>query len=157
MKPLLWLFAAVVMLVACNNESTSTTDEPGDNGQMESTDIKNPNNMNGSNEVEGYPEMTFVTDHHDFGTIQQGQVVKYDFEFTNTGEANLIVTNAASTCGCTIPDYPRQPVKPGEKGVISVEFDSRGKSNKVTKTVTIVSNTNPNMNYVTIEAFIEPQ
>lgn len=155
MKSILWLFAAMVMLAACNNESTSDTEETADNGELQSTDIKNPNTMNGNDAVEGYPELTFVKDHHDFGHIQQGQVVKYEFEFTNTGDADLIITNATSTCGCTVPEYPKEPIKPGESGVIPVEFDSRGKENKVSKTVTLVANTNPNMNYLTIETFIE--
>lgn len=156
MKSLLWLLVSVVMLTACNNSEENTTDNNTDtNGQLEAEDIKNPNNVNGSDEVDGYPVMTFDKDHHDFGHIEQGQVVKYEFDFTNTGDADLIITNATSTCGCTVPEYPKTPIKPGETGKIPVEFNSSGKSNKVTKTVTLVANTNPNTNYLTIEAFIE--
>ncbi|QQL50775.1 DUF1573 domain-containing protein [Mucilaginibacter ginkgonis] len=80
---------------------------------------------------------------HDFGKIKTGDIVKYDFKFTNTGKSPLIITNATATCGCTKPTYPSAPVAPGQKGVIHVEFNSAGKMGLQDKQVTVTANTNP--------------
>ena len=89
-----------------------------------------------------YPEMTFVEKEFDFGDIKQGDKVDHTFNFKNTGEADLIITNAQASCGCTIPDYPKDiPIKPGESGKIKVTFNSAGKSGPTAKTITISCNT----------------
>ncbi|WP_343535504.1 DUF1573 domain-containing protein [Pedobacter sp.] len=80
---------------------------------------------------------------YEFGEITQGEKVSYEFKFKNTGKTPLIITNASATCGCTVPEYPSEPVKPGEQGVIKVVFDSTGKLGLQDKVVTITSNANP--------------
>ena len=90
---------------------------------------------------EGAPALTFDRANHDFGTITQGDVVETTFKFKNTGKSELIITNATSTCGCTIPEWPKQPIPVGAEGEIKVKFSSAGKMNKVTKTVTLTTNT----------------
>lgn len=77
---------------------------------------------------------------HDFGKIVQNKPVTYVFEFTNTGDSPLVITNAQGSCGCTVPSYPKEPIGPGEKGEIKVSFNaaSMGVFNK---TVTITANT----------------
>lgn len=79
----------------------------------------------------------------EFGDIKQGEKVSYEFKFKNVGKTPLIITNASATCGCTVPEYPSAPVKPGEEGVIKVVFDSAGKLGLQDKVVTITSNANP--------------
>jgi hypothetical protein len=81
--------------------------------------------------------MTFAEEKHDFGKITQGEKVSYSFTFKNTGNSDLIVSNASASCGCTIPNYPKVPVKPGEESKIDVVFNSDGKSGLVEKTVTL--------------------
>lgn len=147
MKPILVCILATVLLTAC--------DKGQDNGQSISPkDIKNPNTLSEDSDSL-YPEMTFNEKHHNFGTLKQGEVVTHDFKFTNTGKASLIIGNAESGCGCTIPEIPKEPIAPGEKGKIKVQFDSEGRSNKVKKTVTITANTSPNLTNLTIEAFVQ--
>ncbi|MFN0292135.1 DUF1573 domain-containing protein [Pedobacter helvus] len=80
---------------------------------------------------------------YEFGEIKQGEKVSYEFKFKNVGKTPLIITNATATCGCTVPEYPSAPVKPGEEGVIKVVFDSAGKMGLQDKVVTITSNANP--------------
>ncbi|HEY0176991.1 MAG TPA: DUF1573 domain-containing protein [Pedobacter sp.] len=80
---------------------------------------------------------------YNFGKITQGEQVHYDFKFKNTGKSPLIVTNVSATCGCTVPEKPKGPVKPGEDGVIKVVFSSAGKMGMQDKIVTITSNANP--------------
>ena len=102
-----------------------------------------------------YPEMTFDHEEHDFGTIKQGDNVSYDFKFKNTGEADLTITSARGSCGCTVPEYPKTPIKVGESGTIKVSFDSKGKRGETSKTVTIMCNTKEGNKLLTIKANIE--
>jgi hypothetical protein len=102
-----------------------------------------------------YPTMTFQKEEYDFETIKQGDKVSTDFQFKNTGEADLIITSARGSCGCTVPDYPKTPIKPGETGNIKVSFDSKGKQGKTSKTVTILCNTQEGNKILKINANIE--
>ena len=88
-----------------------------------------------------YPKMTFAKEEHDFGTIKETETVTHSFKFTNTGEADLIITSAKGSCGCTVPDYPKDPIKPGATGNIKVSFNPSGKKGQQHKTVTILTNT----------------
>lgn len=94
------------------------------------------------------PVMTFEKESYDFGKIKQGEKVLYDFKFKNTGRTPLIVSNATATCGCTIPEPPKDPIKPGGEGVIKVVFNSANKRGMQDKVVTITSNGNPGTNEV---------
>jgi hypothetical protein len=86
------------------------------------------------------PILTFEKNTHDFGDIYQGDQVAQVFKFTNTGNEPLIITNIQVTCGCTAPEWPRQPIPPGGKGEIKIGFNSAGKMGRQNKTVTVVSN-----------------
>jgi hypothetical protein len=86
------------------------------------------------------PVITLEKNNHDFGTIAQGDVVEQVFKFTNTGNQPLIITDVKTSCGCTQPVWPRNPIMPGDKGEIKVGFNSAGKSNKQTKVLPIISN-----------------
>ncbi|ADR21902.1 hypothetical protein MATR_04650 [Marivirga tractuosa] len=104
------------------------------------------------------PSMEFEEKTHDFGTITEGEVVTKVFKFKNTGEAPLIISNATSSCGCTVPSYPKdKPIAPGEEGEIEVKYNSRGKKNQDNKVVRITANTWPATNNITIKAFVEPK
>jgi len=103
------------------------------------------------------PKITFSESEHDFGDINEGDVVTYTFDFTNTGNGDLLITDAHAQCSCTVPEWPKDIIKPGDKGDIKVKFDSNGKSGIVTKVVTIVSNANPNTTKVQIKANIKEQ
>lgn len=86
-----------------------------------------------------------------FGSVQEGTVVKHDFTFTNTGGVPLLITNARSTCGCTVPSYPEEPIAPGDKGVISVSFDTKNKYGRQRKPVSIIANTYPSSTVVYVD------
>lgn len=90
------------------------------------------------------PVFKFESEEHDFGIIEEGTVVTHEFVFTNSGKAPLVITNAQGSCGCTVPEYPRDPVMPGQKGVIKVSFDSSNRAGRQDKTVTLTANTIPN-------------
>ena len=100
-------------------------------------------------------EITFTTMEYDFGTIKDQKVVNHTFEFKNTGKNDLLITNAQGSCGCTVPEYPKEPIKPGESGAIKVSFNPTGKKGVQQKTVTIFANTNDGAEILTIKAIIE--
>ncbi|MCU0396999.1 MAG: DUF1573 domain-containing protein [Cyclobacteriaceae bacterium] len=86
------------------------------------------------------PVLTFEKNTHDFGDIFQGDKVEQVFKFTNTGNEPLIISNIQVTCGCTAPEWPRNPIPPGGKGEIKIAFNSAGKMGRQNKTVTVISN-----------------
>lgn len=103
------------------------------------------------------PVMTFDKQEHDFGTIEQGAPQETVFTFTNTGSAPLIITDAKSTCGCTVPQFPKNvPIAPGETGELVVKFNGSGQ-NQVTKTVTVTANTEKGSEMLRIKAFVNPK
>lgn len=92
-------------------------------------------------EVPSGPVLNWDKTTHDFGDIVQGDKVEHTYQFTNTGNEPLIITNVTTQCGCTTPKgWPRDPVPPGGKGEIIAAFNSAGKFGKQHKVVTIVSN-----------------
>ena len=98
------------------------------------------------------PSFGFEQVDHDFGTINDGDIVEKIFKFTNTGDAPLIISNATATCGCTVPKWPKEPIAVGESGEIQVRFNSRNKVGIQNKTITITANTFPSVNKLRIKA-----
>lgn len=85
--------------------------------------------------------MEFAEKEYDFGVITEGQKVQKDFKFINSSNTDLVISNVQGSCGCTIGEYPKDPVKPNEEGIIKVKFNSEGKFGKQEKSVTISANT----------------
>ena len=94
--------------------------------------------------------MTFERDKWDFGEIIQGEIVEYSFKFTNTGKSPLVITSAKGSCGCTVPEWPKEPIAPGQADYLKVTYDSNGRKDNFDKTVTITANTVPNTNQLFI-------
>lgn len=86
------------------------------------------------------PEIRFEKEVHDFGKIISGERVSYHFRFTNSGDSPLIITSTRSGCGCTVGDYPKEPVLPGQSGRITVVFNSAGRSGFQSETVRVLTN-----------------
>jgi len=80
---------------------------------------------------------------YDFGKVTDGEKVVYSYRFLNTGKRPLIISSATASCGCTVPEKPEEPVKPGETGFLKVVFNSKGRIGKVHKEITVVSNAYP--------------
>jgi hypothetical protein len=111
------------------------------------------NNSNGGSTTTGNaadaPVMKFEKETHDFGKMAVGDKVSYDFKFTNAGKSPLIITDGYASCGCTKPEWPKTPIKPGESGVIHVTFNSAGKTPGLQdKLITLTANTIPAQNNV---------
>lgn len=97
-------------------------------------------------------EITFAENSFDFGTLQEGEKVEHIFKFTNTSDKPLTISNARGSCGCTVPEWPREPIAPGAEGEIKVKFDSKGKKGQQNKNVTITANTIPANTMLTISS-----
>ena len=143
------LLVSSITIYSCGNHQ----DDKNANGEvMVSPDIvNNPETANGEilNKRET-PKFDFADITHDFGTIKSGESVTYEFKFKNSGDKDLIISQAKGSCGCTQPEYPKDPVPPGEEGVIKVTFNSTGISGQISKNVTLIANTSPSTKVLTI-------
>ncbi|MBT8219234.1 MAG: DUF1573 domain-containing protein [Bacteroidia bacterium] len=99
--------------------------------------------------------MAFEETEFDFGTVEMGDKVEHIYSFTNTGDEPLVISNATGSCGCTVPQWPKEPIAPGATGEILVSFDTKNKPNNQTKRVTITANTEPAQSFLTIKGFVE--
>ncbi len=126
----------------------------GGNGEQEtlSTDIiDNPTTANGNVDKDKLPHFEFVEEVKEFGQITQGEVISTSFRFRNVGQSDLIISSAQGSCGCTVPEWPKEPIKPGAEGVVDVTFDSNGKNGMQNKTITLVANTIPNTKVIALK------
>jgi Protein of unknown function (DUF1573) len=93
----------------------------------------------------------------DFGKLVEGDTVQRSFKFSNAGEFPLIINNVSTSCGCTVPQWPRDPIAPGETSSIVVKFNSRGKMGPQAKAVSIYANTSPAVTEITFKAEVTPK
>lgn len=149
MKQLILLLVSLA-LVSCNSssdEKTITTDL-----------VNSPLTANSNAEKVLTPNIEMLETSYNFGEIQQGESVTHDFILKNTGDADLLISAAKGSCGCTVPQWPKTPIAKGEEATIKVTFNSAGRSGKQNKTVTLVTNAIPNTKVLTINGnVIVPQ
>ncbi len=88
----------------------------------------------------GKAVIVFKEYEHNFGEVEEGQKIAYIFNFENRGTGNLVIQNAITSCGCTVPKYDRKPISPGKSGKLEVVFDTSGRNGPQTKTITVKSN-----------------
>ena len=136
------LFLSVVC-VACNNNAASKIDvtKQAKPTRVSLDQVDTPTNA----------KMDFESTEWDFGEIYQGDAVEYAFKFVNSGTYLLIITNAKGSCGCTVPEWPREPVAPGGTGVINVKYNSKGKKGKQNKRVTLTTNMVPSQQVLIVK------
>ncbi len=138
------LFLLTLTFISCGNQGGSDGYLPGDI-------VNNPNTA-GTKQASDMPVIEFEKDVHDFGRVIQGEKVAYGFKFKNTGSSDLIISKVSSSCGCTVPDFPKVPIKPGESRKIDVKFDSQNRPGFQNKSVTIISNAQPSIQVLRIKA-----
>ncbi len=114
-----------------------------------SCDIRNTKNkgdVQASNSTQTFTDSTtvqMIDSVYNFGRVTDGEKVEYSYRFKNTGKKPLIISSAVASCGCTVPEKPEEPIKPGETGFLKVVFNSAGRVGPVHKDVTVTSNAYP--------------
>ncbi len=135
-----YLILSLLALGAC--QGTAKKDD-NEKGKLSTEIVNNPHTVAGIDTVSAAmkPTMDFKDTLHQFGTIHQSEVVTHEFTFTNNGKTPLLISSASASCGCTVPEYPHDPVQPGKSAIMKVTFNSSGKSGHQEKSVTIHTNT----------------
>jgi len=151
----------VAMLASCQNSDNSVRDD----ARAAVENAVQPANQSAvqpaaqTAEVPTGPTttMTFKETEFDFGTITEGEKVSHTYLFTNTGSEPLILSNAKGSCGCTVPQWPREPIAPGETAEVTVEFNSANKRGKKNQKVTITANTTPPQTFIYLKGEVMPK
>ncbi len=148
MRKIIPLFMLFLLLIACKDEKATIGNAEKSVDEIKAADkissiVRNPVTAGGSEDTVNVAKIEFEESFYNFGTIMENEKAKHSFIFKNTGKVNLLITAAKSTCGCTVPDWPKTPIAPGDTGQIDVVFDSKGKKGDISKPVRIVANTNP--------------
>ena len=99
----------------------------------------------------------FKAEKHDFGKIVEGTQASYSFEFTNIGKAPVVISNVQPSCGCTTPEWTREPIMPGKTGKVTASYNSAGRPGNFNKTITVVNNGEVSQIILTIQGSVEPK
>jgi hypothetical protein len=153
MKGRLVIAIALTALIGCKEDTSKE-----DNKDLLTTDlVTNPRSAEGIDTVafNALPTMDFKDTVHNFGTMREGESSTYEFEFTNNGKSPLIISSASGSCGCTVPEYPREPIQPGEKGIMKVMFNSNDKMGHQEKSVSISTNSKRGNHMLYIKADVK--
>lgn len=139
---LLIMITGMSVFISCNSNS----------GKVPADIVHNPISASGEADLDDLPVIEFRETLHDFGNVIEGEKVIYNFKFTNSGKSDLILSSVSASCGCTATKYTKDPVPPGEEGIVTVTFDSRKRRGFQNKAVTIIANTQPNKTELRIKA-----
>lgn len=136
------------LLVSCGqgNASSKVKKENVENAEKRDNSIS-----------QGAPVISFDKEEYDFGTVKEGEVVETTFIVTNTGKSDLVITNAQASCGCTVPNWTDKPIPPGETGEVKVSFNTSGKPNKQSKSITLTTNTEKGREILKISGMVTPK
>lgn len=142
-----WIGISVMLgmlfLVSCNHQGNNPSA-----GEL----VKNPVSLSGNADAGQMPVIQFDQTMHDFGRVLAGEKISYSFKFRNIGKSDLLIAKVSASCGCTVPEWPKTPIAPGQEGYITVTFNTAGRKGLQHKTVTVLANTNPNTTILNIKA-----
>lgn len=151
MKKITVLFAFIIsasVFTSCNNSNATSKINKSNLETAKSRDIEIK---------KGSALISFDTTEYDFGTVNEGDFVEKTFKVTNTGKTDLIITKATPSCGCTVPVWPKAPIKPGASADIFVKFNTAGKPNRQNKTITLTTNTEAGRQVLTLKGSVTPK
>lgn len=140
-------------VTACG--SSAEPELPSGTRPADGSIVRVPVSADGTLDTAGMARIRFDESRYAFGRVDAGAVIEHRFPFRNAGATPLKITNASSSCGCTIPRWPREPIAPGDTSSIYVRFDTDGKAGPQTKTVTLTANTFPNKSEVALVGVVD--
>ena len=146
--PVLVIALSTVLIVSCKDGKPTVKIKSENIKKAKKRDVE----ISKGSAVIEFDQQTF-----DFGTVNEGDIVDAEFTVTNAGETDLIITKATPSCGCTVPIWPRQPIKPGESSKIIAKFNTKGKPNKQLKSVTLTTNTTKGREVLKITGNVIPK
>lgn len=134
----------MLLLFSCSNND----------GKLPGDVVRNPITADGKEDEDKLPVIRFEKTEHDFGKVLQGESVTYSFRFENTGKSDLVISEVSTSCGCTVPKFPKKAVKPGEENWLRVTFDSENRKGIQKKSIVVLANTQPNKTVLWIKAMV---
>lgn len=144
----------LLFLAACKNDSgVQEIRNDGPNASM----VRSPASADLSADTNQLARIIYEEPEFDFGEVKEGEIVEHNFKFTNTGKVPLLISGARSSCGCTVPKWPEEPIPPGGTGEISAKFNTDGKPNNQRKMIKVTANTYPNETSVTLQGVVKPK
>ncbi|MHC5201307.1 DUF1573 domain-containing protein [Myroides sp. LJL119] len=146
-KSLLLVFCATLALVSCKDNTQASSKIDTQNAQLVEQESSKP---------KLYPKIEFTKTSHDFGDVANNQAVFTEFELKNVGQSELIIIDASASCGCTVPDYQKTPILPGETSVLKVRFQ-QAQAGMQQKTVNLRTNTEKGEEILVIKANVLPR
>ena len=137
------VLAAFIMASACSEEKENSTDT----SMLASDSIA----------TKALTSIAFADTVHEFGTINEGEKVSYTFKYKNTGDNPLILEDVRPSCGCTLPEWTKDPIAPGAEGLIKVVYNSEGRPGEFHKTITVIANTSAEVVLLKIQGKVTPK
>lgn len=137
-----------------NGDGTVNTDgatDPAANGTPANNVTPTPDPATPNHPV---TSVEWMEESHNFGEIKQGEKVRHEFKFKNTGDQPAYIENVKPACGCTAPTWTKEPIAPGAEGTVVLEFDSANKTGVQKKTATVTMNTEPKVKVLNFSAEI---
>ena len=149
--------SSFLLLVGCRDDGASKqVGEIRTEGPI-SNIVRNPVTADGPTDTVNVAKIQFEQLIYTFGSVKEGTMVKQSFEFINSGRVPLLINDCRSTCGCTVPEWPKKAIMPGESGSITVQFNTEGRKYDQDRPVTIIANTYPKNTIIRLQGFVEPK
>lgn len=142
------LSLSVVFILSCNKESASVKVKKENLETAKKRDIEIS---------KGAAEIKFDITEYDFGTVNEGEIVEAKYTVTNAGKTDLIISNVQASCGCTVPVWPKEPIKPGDSAEVLANFNTAGKPNRQAKTLTLFTNTARGREILKLKGSVTPK
>lgn len=151
---------AFLFLLSCNTDAGKSGEKSLQEIRTEKDDIssiiRNPVSAQGVDTV-NVARIAFEEEVYDFGAAREGDRVSHTYNFRNTGKIPLMITHAKATCGCTVPEWPAEPIPPGEKGEIKVKFNTTNRPGNQRKPITVTANTYPKATKIYLKGYVAPK
>ena len=145
MKKTILLFGSIALLSTASYAQKSTTAKPAETKMMSTTATSTTTQTQQAASTVAPTQnadahMKFANEEHNFNTIPEGPSVTYDFNFKNIGKEPIVLSTVQASCGCTTPNWSKEPIKPGESSKITATYNTQGRPGAFTKTITVNSN-----------------
>lgn len=152
MKKSILLFSALALFAATTNAQTKANTKPSTTTTKPATTTTTATTTTATStpavapQVAATPDqnpdahMKFATEEHNFNTIPEGPAVSFDFDFKNIGKEPIVLSTVQASCGCTTPNWSKEPILPGKSSKITATYNTQGRPGNFTKTITVNSN-----------------